>query len=400
MKAFILAADKEEKLEPITDNMPKAMIRILGKPLIEYWIKELKRNGIKEIGIIVGYKRELIEDYLGKGDRYGVNIEYIVQEKQLGVEDALSRIKCDEESFIVVYSDIFTEPGMISRLLNTYYNYGGKPSFCVTLSRETREYGVTVIDEKGRIVKVYEKKVVKEAGNYVIAGAYIITSGILKRIKDGYSLAEALNKEVEKGENIYATIWEKEWVDVGWPWHILEANKLAQKRIRRAVISSKARIEGGAIIEGPVIIRENAHVETGAILRGPCYVDKGAYIGNHSLVRKNTYIGRESIIGFGVEVKNAIIMDKVKIGRLSYIGDSYIGFNVDIGAGATTVNVDISGKTIKMKIKGRVVDTKLEKLGTIIGDNSRIGANVTIMPGVKISSNKLVQPGLIVREDL
>ena len=211
-------------------------------------------------------------------------------------------------------------------------------------------------------------------------------------------MEECLNRAA--GEyHVQAAIWERDWVHLDKPWDILRANRLLLSKLREQVISVNAIIEENTRIEGPVKILEGVHVRSGSVIKGPCYIDRGAYIGNNSLIRDYTYIGRGTTVGFGVEVKNSVVYSGVKIGRLSYIGDTVIGSNADIGPGTMTINRNMDGSTVKVRIRGSTVDSGLKKLGAFVGDNAIIAGNVSTYPGVRIGAGVTVMPG-IVSEDL
>ena len=101
-----------------------------------------------------------------------------------------------------------------------------------------------------------------------------------------------------------------------------------------------------------------------------------------------------------MEVKNSIVMDHTNIGHLSYVGDSVIGSNCNLGAGTTIANLRLDEKPIKMEVGGKVVSSGRRKLGTIIADNVKTGINCTINVGVKIGPDSAVGPGAIIHGDI
>jgi bifunctional UDP-N-acetylglucosamine pyrophosphorylase/glucosamine-1-phosphate N-acetyltransferase len=105
-------------------------------------------------------------------------------------------------------------------------------------------------------------------------------------------------------------------------------------------------------------------------------------------------------IGNACEIKNSIIMDNVHIGHLSYIGDSILGENCNLGAGTITANYRLDGGTIKMVVKDKVVDSGRAKLGAVLGDNVKVGINALFMPGVKVGCNSWIGPNVVVHRDV
>ena len=131
-------------------------------------------------------------------------------------------------------------------------------------------------------------------------------------------------------------------------------------------------------------------VKAGAVLEGPCSIGKNCYIGNNTLVRSYTSIGSDCSVGYGVELKNCVVFNKTRIGRLSFIGDSVLGENVDIGAGTMTVNRTVDWKPVQVKQGTKKIQTEWVKLGAFIGDNVVIGAGNTIEPGTVVEPGKIV----------
>ncbi|MBU3916305.1 GlmU protein, partial [bacterium] len=141
-------------------------------------------------------------------------------------------------------------------------------------------------------------------------------------------------------------------------------------------------------IKGIVHFGENVHVSSGTTIVGPCYIGSNVYIGNNSLIRKNASIGPDCRIGYGTEIKNAVLFGKSTVGRLSFIGDSVLGENVQLGSSTVTVNYNTLGKDIFYHPRDEEpLDTKLTKLGAFVGDNSIIGTGHRIAPGTSISPN-------------
>ena len=118
MKAVILTAGEGTRMRPLTTTRPKTMLITGGKPLIQYNIESLRDAGIKDITLVVGYKKEVIQDYFGDGNEFGVNINYAVQDGQLGTAHAIgSAEKFIDESFIVLNGAIIVSYELISTLL-------------------------------------------------------------------------------------------------------------------------------------------------------------------------------------------------------------------------------------------------------------------------------------------
>jgi len=137
----------------------------------------------------------------------------------------------------------------------------------------------------------------------------------------------------------------------------------------------------------------------GVYIEGKVIIGKNCKIGPNCYIRGNTYIDNNCHIGQAVEIKNSIIMNKVSIGHLSYIGDSIICSNTNLGAGTITANLRHDGKNHRSMVNNQLIDTKRRKAGTIIGDNVHTGIHCSIYPGRKIWPNVCTAPGAIIKHD-
>ena len=200
-------------------------------------------------------------------------------------------------------------------------------------------------------------------------------------------MEKALKMMVKEGE-LMASMWESEWLDIVYPWEILQANKIVLDSWGESSIAKSAVMEANVTMQGVVNIEENVVIKAGAVLEGPCSIGKGSYIGNSSLIRSYTSIGSNCSVGYGVELKNCVVLDKSGIGRLSFVGDSVIGEKVDIGAGCMTVNRNTNWEKIQVKNGKTNLSTNMKKLGAFVGDGVVIGAGNTIQPGTVVLPGK------------
>ena len=131
-----------------------------------------------------------------------------------------------------------------------------------------------------------------------------------------------------------------------------------------------------------------------------CRIGKNCTIGSFVEIRKTVSIGNNCKIGNGSEVKSSIIFDNSSVPHLSYIGDSIVGENVNIGGGTITANLRFDHATIKVDIEGQKIDSLRKKLGVIIGDGASLGINVSTMPGIWVWPNSRIKPGTVVYKDV
>ncbi|MFN4337319.1 MAG: NDP-sugar synthase [Candidatus Nitrosocaldus sp.] len=181
MKAIILAGGFGKRLKPLTDDRPKPMVEILGKPIIAWQIEWLKLNGVDEMVLCVGYMRESIINYLGDGRRYSVRIDYVVEDEPLGTGGAVKNAKHilkDEDRFIVVNGDVITDLNIARMLIHRHNSIAVVPL--------PSPYGIVEINDDAKITGFREKPKLDQF--WINAGVYCLTNEVLRYLPDKGSI--------------------------------------------------------------------------------------------------------------------------------------------------------------------------------------------------------------------
>ncbi len=389
MKAIILAAGEGNRMRPLTYTRPKVMLPIANKPILEHLLIQGKKAGIKEFIFITGYHDEQVRDYFGSGDKWGVNIDYCTQRRQLGTADALKMVKgLVDENFLVINGDIIVNQEGINGLTDKSNN-----TMSIVKVKDTKDLGVVKVS-KGKVVRIHEK-VEKPPSHMANAGLYLFTPDIFDAIsrtskspRGEYEITDSLQLMIGKGYHIsYQEI--RYWLDLSYPWHLLLANESLLAGVKS---QNLGKIEDNVVMKGVISIGKGTVVRSGSYLVGPVVIGQACEIGPNCYIRPNTSIGDNCHIGNAVEVKNSIIMRGSKIPHHNYVGDSIIGEECNLGAGTKIANLRLDKKDI---IVGGI-DTKRHKLGAIIGDRVETGINVSINVGSMIGNNTHIGPGAIV----
>ena len=408
-KAVILAAGKGTRLNPITSTIPKPLIPIGGKPLLEYSILSLKEVGITEILIIVGYRENNIKDYFGDGlNNFNVKIDYISQAEHLGTAHAVGFAKefVGEDNFLLMYGDLLTDPKVYKEIITIYEKNPNEGIISLFEVNHPQEYGIISLDSDGYVEKITEKPSVDlNLGTLANAGIFIFKSTIFKAIeltelsiRNEYEFTDSMQILINQlnGKIKGFVIKDYFWSDIGLPWHLLDANEFLLNNINHNI---NGKIEENVQISGKVIIGKNTIIKSGTYIIGPCYIGENSLIGPNAFIRPFTSIGDDCHIGMS-EVKNSLIFSNTAIPHFNYIGDSVICENVNLGAGTKVSNLRFNNTSISMNINGKVIDSGRRKLGAIIGPNSQTGINASIMCGKKIGEGSIIGAHTIVIEDV
>ena len=409
MKAVIIAAGKGKRLVPITSSRPKPMIPLAGKPLLEHTILGLKDAGIDEILLIVGYKKEIIRDYFGNGqDKLNVKIEYITQEEQLGTAHAFGYGKsfAKDESVLFMYGDLLVEPRVYHQIVQKYNENKVEGIILLMEVKYPEEFGIVSLNSSGFVKRIIEKPTPEmNVGNLANAGVFIFNSKIFqaiekteKSIRGEYEFTDSMEILINqfKGKIAGYRIKNYFWSDIGLPWQLLDANSYLLENIEKKIMGES---EKNVQISGNVYIGKGTIIQSGSYIQGPCYIGNNNLIGPNSFIRPNTFIANDCHIGMS-EIKNSIILSNTAIPNFNYIGDTIICENVNLGAGTKVANLRFDDKSVKMNIKGQLVDSRKIKLGAFIGPNVKIGINVSIMTGKIIGENSRIGAHTIVSEDI
>ena len=392
MKAIILAAGEGAHLSPFSETRPISMIGVAGRTMLDNTFGLLKSAGINDIFIVVRHKKDKLIQRLQQQDHNGLNLHYVEQKRKLGIGHAVMQIKnkiSPGEYFLLLYGDTLTAENIFSKVQQSFHSFKC-PVASICLPPSNQMFGNVFLNARMEITKIVEKPKGNNLGNYVLSGVFILPASFFKLLKSsGNSMEKALKKVVAE-EGLRASMWEDEWLDVVYPWEILTANKMIMDSWQESSITKTATLEANVTLQGIVRIEAGAIIKSGAVLEGPCCIGEGSYIGNNSLIRSYTSVGKNCKVGSGVELKNCVVMDNSQIGRLSFVGDSVLGENVDMGAGCMTVNRTVDWKPISVKNGKRPMGTGMTKLGAFLGDGVVVGAGNTLQPGMVVAPGKIL----------
>ncbi|MBT9449272.1 DapH/DapD/GlmU-related protein [Akkermansia glycaniphila] len=181
-------------------------------------------------------------------------------------------------------------------------------------------------------------------------------------------------------------------------WDMLDLNAEILRNMPQTPV--RGSISHLAAVDGRLHLGEGSVIHHGTVIEGDVIIGKNCKIGPNAYIRGATSVGDNCVIGHAVEVKNSIIYDNTHIAHLSYVGDSIVGSHVNVGAGCIFSNYRHDGLNNQMMVNGELIDTKHDKLGAMVGDGVKLGANSVICPGRKIGRGRMTDPGTIIRHDM
>lgn len=405
-------------MEPLTLTMSKCMVPLANKPMLE-WVVETAQAAADKVYIVVRRDQLDIIDHF----KLRPGVEFVYQDKPLGTGNALLQAKdvltnpqskrankmagetgnsesgaARDADFLLMNGDVLTTPDNVAKIAAL-----PAPAIAGFEVPNPQEFGVLNIARakdagNGIASEASNASASAESADWKVVGltekpskptSSIVNAGIYKLNASVFPILESLQKTAREEYELTDALAQllpmnfcklSSWVHLTYPWDILEANRFVLDRWGPQL--GKAEIRPGACIEQPVAIGE------------------GAVIGPNCYIRAYSSIGAGCKVGNAVEIKNSIIMPHSFVSHLSYVGDSIVGRNCNIAGGTIFANLRLDEKTVKMQIKGKVIDTGRRKLGALVGDGVRFGVNCTVMPGRRIWPGIMIPPCTIIKNDV
>jgi mannose-1-phosphate guanylyltransferase len=320
---MILAAGQGTRVRPLTKGMPKPMVPILGKPVLEYLIEHLARHGVREIMINVAFHHWKIENYFGNGHRWGVEIGYSYEgqrehgeivPKPLGSAGGMRHIQdfsgFFDETTLVICGDAIVDLDITAALKEHHDKKAMASVVTLEVPRDqVRNYGIVVADEQGRVQSFQEKPSPEEARSTLAStGIYLFEPAVLEMIPHGREFdigSQLFPLLVEQGLPFFAQSRPFNWIDIGRVadyWTVLQRvlsgevkdMRMPGKEVRPGVwVGLNTHIEwDGVDIKGPVYIGSGSCIEAGAAIEGP------AWLGNGCRLRKGSKVTRSVLFDY------------------------------------------------------------------------------------------------------
>ena len=383
MQAVILAAGEGRRIRPLTWSRPKAMIPVANRPIIEYVIEALLKNGIRDIVVVVGYRKEQVIRFLNQLD---IPIEVVVQDKQLGTAHALqcaeSKIKGD---FLLLPGDNYIDPQSIARIKDV------PNAMLVKEHPNPSNFGVVLI-QNGFITSIVEKP--EHAPSFMVStGIYSLKKDFFSCIR-GNNMTDAVASIIETGGHIQA-IPADDWQDAIFAWDLLRMNR---RLLNNLPSSRDGKVSRQTIIQGAVKIGKGTTIGPNTVITGPVVIGNDCTIGPNCCIQPNTSVGSRVNIEPFTYIGNSLIMDDTSIGSHTRIMDTVIGERCKL-ADHTSSN---KAATL-LDIDGIIVRSEF---GAILGDNvssgpfttfkNSIAGNNAIIEGNESVTSRIIPDGSLV----
>jgi mannose-1-phosphate guanylyltransferase/phosphomannomutase len=374
MKAVVMAGGEGTRLRPMTASMPKPLLPIVNKPIMEHVLRLLKRHSITETVVTVQFLASLVRNYFGDGEELGMVLHYATEEVPLGTAGSVKNAEdlLSDGTFLVISGDALTDFDLTD-LVKFHQDKGALVTVCLTRVPDPLDFGITIIDDDGKVQRFLEKPTWGQVfSDTVNTGIYVMEPEVFEHVAKGESVdwsGDVFPRLLELGLPIYGYIAEGYWEDVGTHESYFQA--------QADVLSGKVDVDLDAFEVSPgVWVAEGADVHPEALLRGPLYVGDYAKVEAGAELREFCVLGSNVVVKNGAFLHRAIVHDNVFIGPHTNLRACVIGKNTDIMRAA-----------------------RIEE-GAIIGDECVIGEEALVSAGIKIYPFKTVEAGAVVNANV
>ncbi|MDK2975430.1 MAG: UDP-N-acetylglucosamine diphosphorylase / glucose-phosphate thymidylyltransferase [Methanofollis sp.] len=346
MQAVILAAGEGRRLRPLTHAVPKAMMPVANRPILDYIVRALEKNGIREIIVVVGYKKEQVIRHLNALD---IPVKIVVQERQLGTAHAL---KCAASlitgEFLLLPGDNYIDTASIARIMRE------KNAVLTWDHPYPSNFGVLTIRD-GYVRQVIEKP--EDAPGFTVStGIFSLEASFLNYL-DETEIPNAVNAMIAAGTPLKAVPAEN-WQDAIFPWDLLRLNAALLQGVRQ---ERAGRIGASVVIRGPVSIGRGTTIGPNSTVLGPVVIGEDCEIGPNCVVLPGTSIGDRTRVEPFTLIGHSVIFEDVCIGSHARVTDAVVGTGTHVGDHATTF-----ARASVFSIEDELIRAKF---GAIIGDN-------------------------------
>jgi mannose-1-phosphate guanylyltransferase/phosphomannomutase len=365
-----MAGGEGSRLRPMTANLPKPLLPVANRPIMEHVLRLLRRHGYDETVVTVQFLSSLIRNYFGDGDELDMALRYATEELPLGTagsvknaEDALRG-----EPFLVISGDALTDIDL-TEMVRLHRERGALVTVALKSVPNPLEFGIVITDADGRIERFLEKPTWGQVfSDTVNTGIYVMEPEILDHVADGVPVdwsADVFPALLKAGAPIYGYVADGYWEDVGTHESYLKAHADVLNR------QVDVDIDGFELAPG-VWVCEGAEVDPDAVLKGPILIGGYAKVEAGVELREYTVLGSNVVVKSGAFLHRAVLHDNVFVASHANLRGCVVGKNTDIMRGA-----------------------RIEE-GAVVGDDCVVEEEAFLTVGVKVYPFKTIEAGAVV----
>ncbi|HEY1828503.1 MAG TPA: sugar phosphate nucleotidyltransferase, partial [Acidimicrobiales bacterium] len=366
MKAVIMAGGEGTRLRPQTSNLPKPMLPLVGRPMMEHIVRLLQRHGITDIVVTVAFMPNAIRSYFGDGSELGVRMVYAVEETPLGTAGSV-RNAMDEltERFLVISGDVLTDIDLTS-VVAFHEKNNALATLALSAVENPLEFGIVITREDGSIERFLEKPGWGQVFSDTInTGIYVLEPEIFDAIPEGRPVdfsSEVFPTVLEAGQPIYGYVADGYWGDVGTTAAYVGAHE--------DILDKKVAVDiGGFELRPGVWLGKGSSIDPSVRVVGPAFIGENCTIEHDAVLAPYTTIGANTQVAEWADIQRSVIGENAYLGPGVHVEGAVLGRACDLRRGVRC------------------------EPGAVMGEGCLIGANAEIRGDVKIYPGKVVEAG-------
>jgi mannose-1-phosphate guanylyltransferase/phosphomannomutase len=373
VKAVIMAGGEGTRLRPQTSNLPKPMLPLVGRPMMEHIISLLRRHGITDIVVTVAFLPNAIRSYFGNGSELGVRMVYATEETPLGTAGSVRNAREElTERFLVISGDVLTDINLTS-LIEFHEKNSALATLALCAVENPLEFGIVITREDGSIERFLEKPGWGQVFSDTInTGIYVLEPEIFDVIPEGRAVdfsSEVFPTVLEAGAPLFGYVADGYWEDVGTTAAYLKAHE--------DILDGKVEVDiSGFELAPGVYLGKGSSVDPSARLDSPAFIGENCTIDEEAVIGAYTTIGANTRVSERAELRHSVIGENSYIGQAARVEGSVLGRSCDLRRGARC------------------------EPGSVVGEGCLIGANAELRGGVKVYPYKVVEAGAQVQSSI
>lgn len=391
LKAVLLAGGYGTRLQPLTLRLPKVMVPVAGRPVLEHIVRACAAAGIEEVVVSLNTNQGLIENFFGGGEKFGVKVSY-VYESTMSDEDKFGAIGAIDYAVrkagvagecIVINGDNVFYGLDLKRFMKTHSEKKGGATiafFALSDKRDVEQYGIAQLDGHGKVMRFQEKPKLSEAVSHLAStGVYHFSEQLLKEYLPAFVAAH--KKEAKRPDRvgdlwqsfvqekpIYGHTFVGMWGDTNSPKTYVECHKQSMRFLVGKPFSQKFLCKDG----DKIVVAADAKISEEAVINGPCIVDEGCVVEAGAVVGSGTHLMKGVRVEKNAVVNGSIVFRNVVVRENARVDDAIVDEETIVGSGARVEQYAIVGCSCKL------------------GKNSVVANNSRVWPFVELSDGTII----------
>jgi len=376
MIPIVMAGGFGTRIRPLSANIPKPMLPVVNRPILEHVLHLLRSHGLEEAVLLLYHQPDTIKDYFGDGSRYGMRLHYYTAEADFGTAGAVKRGArlVESDRYMVLSGDVLCDFDL-GDVMRSHTERSADATITLTRVANPLQFGIVITGNDGRVTRFLEKPTWGEVFSDTInTGIYVVERGVLDQIPEEGAVdfsKDLFPALLDEGRALYGSIQEGYWRDIGDPDSYIEVHRdICAGRVRSVEVPGEplnllgrdVRVEGEIALEG-------------VDLRGTVVIGRAAQI-SPGVLLENSVIGPGVVVGANANLRGAIVWEDASIGAKARVEEAVVCEGAEIGEAVF-----------------------IEK-GAVVGDHSQLGIEVRVKEGVKIWPRKVVEDYAVVHTNM